>query len=46
LVFVEIIDESSPKALDLESTSLAPYIEETMEVQLHNQIDKAMEIQV
>ena len=36
-----IIDESSPKP-----RSLNPHIEETMEVQLYDQIDEALEIQI
>ena len=39
-----IMDESSPKAPNLESTSLKPHIEETIGVHLQDQIDEAIEI--
>ena len=39
------MDESSPKAPNLESTSLRLYIKETVEVQLHDWIDEAIETQ-
>jgi len=41
-----IIDESSPRAPNLESTSPKPHIEETVELQFHDLIDETMEIQV
>ena len=40
-----VIDGSSPKAPNLESTLLKPHIEETMAVQFHDLIDETMEIQ-
>ena len=39
-----VIDEGSPKAPNLESTSLKPHIEETIGVHLQDQIDEAIEI--
>jgi len=41
-----VMDESSPKAPNLESTFLKPQIEKTVQVRLHDQIDEAIEIQV
>ena len=38
------IDESSPKAPNLESTILDPHIKETMEVQTQAQVDDIMEV--
>ena len=41
-----VVDGSSPKAPNLDSTSPKPHIEETVELQFHDLIDETMEIQV